>query len=320
MSINLGLLPMPRLQFFDANGVPLAGGKIYTYAAGTTTSLVTYQDAQSAAANTNPVVLDAGGFATIFLTAANYKIVAQNSASVQQWSIDNVSAVSLAELLANNSFASLAVSGSVTIGGDETVSGKITSASLEVTGAAAIDGNLTAASAAIAGNETVGGTLGVTGATALAAAALTGALTVAGATTLSGAVNIGALTLAAYILAQIPAAAALAGTAILTDVTTSGNWVIFTFGATAGTRIRIALGAGGGQGNGSSLTLPAGFNTTGLFVHPAIGSLATTPGNQLDQFAVSCTAGVFTVTASDNSGHNFTPTANWFGVAWITGY
>jgi hypothetical protein len=34
--------PVPFLQFVDANGAPLAGGKLYTYVAGTTTPLATY--------------------------------------------------------------------------------------------------------------------------------------------------------------------------------------------------------------------------------------------------------------------------------------
>ncbi len=73
--MNTALMPVPRLQFSDANGVPLAGGFVYSYAAGTTTPLATYQDALGAAANTNPVVLDAAGSASIWLSAAAYKIV-----------------------------------------------------------------------------------------------------------------------------------------------------------------------------------------------------------------------------------------------------
>jgi cytoskeletal protein CcmA (bactofilin family) len=307
---NTALMPMPMIQFFSASGVPLAGGFIYTYAAGTSTPLATYQDSTGSSANTNPVVLDAGGFANIWLLAETYKIVAQDADAVEQWSQDNVSAVSIAELSENNSFASIAVSGNATIGGDLTVDGETTTASLDVTGAATIEGVLNAATAAISGNETVGGTLVVTGATTLDDASVGGDLTVDGAANLSTDVNIGADTLADFILATIPALGGLAGTAIITDVSTSGNWVIFTFGATASTKIKIALGA---------ITLPSGFNTTNLFVAPSIGSVATTPGNQLDQFSVSCTAGVISVAASDNSGHNFTPTANWFGVAWLTG-
>src|SRR3954451_11252477 len=86
-----GPLPMPRLQFFDASGRPLAGGKVYTYTAGTSTPLVTYTSSTGATPNTNPVVLDAGGFGAIWVTSGTYKIVVTNAAGVQQWSADNVS-------------------------------------------------------------------------------------------------------------------------------------------------------------------------------------------------------------------------------------
>jgi hypothetical protein len=318
--MNTALMPFGKQQFFSSNGVPLAGGFVFSYAAGTTTPLATYQDANGAAANTNPVVLDAGGFGNIWLTADAYKIVVEDADGVQVWSQDNVSAVSQAELQGNSSFASVAISGDLTVGGDETVAGKITAATLEVTGTAAVDGALTAATAAVTGNETVGGTFGVTGATTLDDATVAGDLTVTGAADLNGAVNIGAMTLAAYILAQIPAMGGLAGTALITDITTSGNWVIFTFGATAGSRIRIALGSASGAANGSSIALPSGFNTTNLFAGAWLAAVATTPGNQLSQFSASITSGVISVAASDNSGHNFTPTAGWFAAAWITGY
>ena len=42
------LSPNAKQQFFDANGNPLAGGKVYTYAAGTTTPIVTYTDSTGA--------------------------------------------------------------------------------------------------------------------------------------------------------------------------------------------------------------------------------------------------------------------------------
>lgn len=58
----------PILQVFDDYGVILAGGKIETFAAGTTTPLATYQDLDGDIANTNPVVLDSAGKAVIRLT------------------------------------------------------------------------------------------------------------------------------------------------------------------------------------------------------------------------------------------------------------
>jgi hypothetical protein len=85
-----GPLPMPRLQFFDSSGRPLAGGKVYTYSAGTSTPLATYSDATGSVLNTNPVILDAGGFANIWVKNSVYRIVVQNSAGVQQWTADNV--------------------------------------------------------------------------------------------------------------------------------------------------------------------------------------------------------------------------------------
>jgi len=48
-------------QYFDDNGDPLSGGKLYFYESGTTTDKDTYSDADQTIANTNPVVLDASG-------------------------------------------------------------------------------------------------------------------------------------------------------------------------------------------------------------------------------------------------------------------
>lgn len=85
------LAPEPKAQFFDANGAPLAGGKVYTYAAGTTTPLATFTDASALTPNTNPVILDARGECNLwFSTATSYKVILKNADDVLQWSVDNI--------------------------------------------------------------------------------------------------------------------------------------------------------------------------------------------------------------------------------------
>jgi hypothetical protein len=91
--VNLSPLGGAGWQFFTDDGVPLAGGLIYTYAAGTTTPAVTYTSATGVTANTNPVVLDSAGRppSQIWLGASRYKFVLKNSSNVQIWSMDNLS-------------------------------------------------------------------------------------------------------------------------------------------------------------------------------------------------------------------------------------
>jgi len=85
------LAPQPKAQFFDANGSPLVGGKVFTYAAGTTTPLATYTDAGAGTANTNPVILDSRGECNLWFTpAASYKVVLKTSTDVLQWTVDNI--------------------------------------------------------------------------------------------------------------------------------------------------------------------------------------------------------------------------------------
>lgn len=85
------LSPAPKLQFFGADGTPLVGGKLYTYAAGTSTPLVTYTDSTGTAANTNPIILDSRGEAGVWLSSAEYKIVLKTSTDSLIWTVDNVS-------------------------------------------------------------------------------------------------------------------------------------------------------------------------------------------------------------------------------------
>lgn len=91
---NAGLLPVPKMQFLDGNGYPLAGGLVYTCVAGSScpgTPLASYTDSTGSVQNTNPVQLDAGGFASIWIGSGLYKIVVETSAGVVVSSTDNIS-------------------------------------------------------------------------------------------------------------------------------------------------------------------------------------------------------------------------------------
>lgn len=88
--------PTAKAQFIDAAGIPLAGGFLYTYAAGTTTPQVTYTDSTAATANSNPIVLDSRGEANIWLTGANYKFKLTDANNTEIWTVDNIAAPSTA--------------------------------------------------------------------------------------------------------------------------------------------------------------------------------------------------------------------------------
>jgi hypothetical protein len=88
MSANL--FPPVKQQFFSNTGVPLVGGKVYTYDAGTLNPRVTYSDAAGTVPNANPIILDARGEATVFWSGA-YKVVLKDALDNVLWSQDNVS-------------------------------------------------------------------------------------------------------------------------------------------------------------------------------------------------------------------------------------
>ena len=80
-------------QFFDSNGTPLAGGKIYTYAAGTTTPQPTWTTPSGATLNTNPIILDSAGRPPqeIWLGVQySYKFVIETSLGVLVGTYDNI--------------------------------------------------------------------------------------------------------------------------------------------------------------------------------------------------------------------------------------
>jgi len=94
------LSPAPKLQFFGADGTPLVGGKLYSYAAGTSTPLATYTDSTGATANSNPVILDSRGEAGVWLASASYKLVLKTSNDTLIWTVDNINAISTLDTLA----------------------------------------------------------------------------------------------------------------------------------------------------------------------------------------------------------------------------
>lgn len=80
--VPVGISPAPRLQFLDSNGHPLAGGCVFTYQAGTSTPQATYIDSGGVFQNTNPIILDGGGFASIWLAAQAYDIAVWSTGGV----------------------------------------------------------------------------------------------------------------------------------------------------------------------------------------------------------------------------------------------
>jgi len=92
MSVNLS--PIGNgFQFFTSTGLPLAGGQIYTYQAGSSTPLATYSDNGGVYANTNPIVLGSDGRpqTEIWLTYGfNYKFVLQDALGNTIQTYDNL--------------------------------------------------------------------------------------------------------------------------------------------------------------------------------------------------------------------------------------
>jgi len=105
MAVFLSPVGGAAAQFFDNNGVPLAGGKLYTYAAGTTTPFTTYTSASGNTAHTNPIILDSAGrvpSGEIWLSASPYKFVLKTSTDVLIATYDNISGLGAASYQVQN--------------------------------------------------------------------------------------------------------------------------------------------------------------------------------------------------------------------------
>ena len=96
MSVNLSPLFNAVAQT-TTTGLPLNGGLLYTYQAGSTTPLATYADNLGTVPNTNPLTLGTDGRpqVEIWLQAAyNYKFVLTDASGNQIGTYDNVSGLS----------------------------------------------------------------------------------------------------------------------------------------------------------------------------------------------------------------------------------
>jgi len=120
MAVFLSPVGGVAAQFFDNSGVPLSGGKLYTYAAGTTTPQATYTTSAGSTAHTNPIVMDSAGRVPsggeIWVSSASYKFVLKNSTDVLIATYDNVSgigATTVVNYTGNGSTTAYAITGSV---------------------------------------------------------------------------------------------------------------------------------------------------------------------------------------------------------------
>lgn len=83
------VIPQGKQQYLNNDGTLMNGGKLYTYAAGTTTPKVTYSDQAGTIPNTNPVILDARGEATIFWSGS-YKAQLRDALDNIIWTVDGL--------------------------------------------------------------------------------------------------------------------------------------------------------------------------------------------------------------------------------------
>jgi hypothetical protein len=93
----VSLSPVLQQRFFDTNGLPLAGGKVYTYAAGSAgaTPKTTYRSNSLTDPNANPIILDASGGCDLWLDSGGYLLVVKDAAGSLVDTFDNVGGNSL---------------------------------------------------------------------------------------------------------------------------------------------------------------------------------------------------------------------------------
>jgi hypothetical protein len=105
MAVFLSPIGGAGWQFFNNDGTVLAGGKLYTYAAGTSTPKATYTTSAGSIAHANPIILDSSGRVPngeIWLSTGTYKFSVFTSASTLIATYDNISGIGAAEFQVQN--------------------------------------------------------------------------------------------------------------------------------------------------------------------------------------------------------------------------
>ena len=105
MAVFLSPVGGAAAQFFTNSGVILSGGKLYTYAAGTTTPAATFTSSSGNTNHTNPIILDSAGRVPggeIWLSTLPYKFLLKDSNDVLIGTYDNISGIGAASYQVNN--------------------------------------------------------------------------------------------------------------------------------------------------------------------------------------------------------------------------
>lgn len=94
MANPLALMPIPRTQWCDGDGAPLAGGVLRFYTVGTSTPRAVYTTADGDVQLGTSVTLDGDGrAAAIYLGLGGYKVTLEDSTGTLLWTQDQVETV-----------------------------------------------------------------------------------------------------------------------------------------------------------------------------------------------------------------------------------
>jgi hypothetical protein len=105
MAVFLSPVGGAAAQFFTNSGVILSGGKLYAYAAGTTTPKVTYTSSSGNTAHNHPIILDSAGRVPggeIWLLSSPYKFALYTTNDVLIATYDNILGINAAEFQVQN--------------------------------------------------------------------------------------------------------------------------------------------------------------------------------------------------------------------------